>query len=213
MKSKRAYEMTGRAAAAAATKARIRAAAVALYTAQPIETFTLDDVAARAETTVQTILRGFGSKDALIYEALGDMASDGIALKPTPQGDVAAAVRAFHDIYEAMGDLVMQRLSDEQRRPALKAGLDAGRKNHRDGVKTAFASELKAVSGSKRTQLLTILVVATDVYVWKLLRRDMAMSRNAAEAIVCRMIEGALGEQQHGKHSVVELVGRRQSAT
>ena len=95
---------------------------------------------------------------------------------------------AFFDIYESIGDLVMQRLDDERRRPALKPSLDQGRDNHRDGVKTAFAPQLAQLHGHARAQLLAILIVATDVYVWKLLRRDMGLGRSAAEAIVRKMI-------------------------
>jgi len=214
VKRTRPYLMTTRAAKAEATRARIRAAAIALYTDRPIEDFTLEEVAKRAETTVQTVLRAFGSKEELVYEALDDMAAGGVALRQTPAGDVAEAVRAFHDIYEAMGDLVIQRLADEHRRPALKSGLEAGRRNHRAGVEAAFAPYLARVSRAARTRLLTILIIATDVYVWKLLRRDMALSRTAAEAIVCRIIEGVTQrERANGENSLVELVGRRKPAS
>jgi hypothetical protein len=58
--------------------------------------------------------------------------------------------------------------------------------------------------------LLTSLIIATDVYVWKLLRRDMALGRSEAEAIVCRIIEGVTQQERaHGENSLVELVGRR----
>ena len=190
MKPTRPYTMTARAAKAEATRARIRKAAITLYLDRPIEDFTLEEVANGAQTTVQTVLRAFGSKEELVYEALDDMAAAGVALRQTTPGDIAEAVRAFHEIYEAMGDLVIQRLADEHRRPGLKPGLEAGRRNHRAGVETAFAPQLARVSGIARTRLLTILLAATDVYVWKLLRRDMALSRTDADAIVCRMIEG-----------------------
>ena len=131
MKLSRPYLMTARAAKAEATRARIWAAAIKLYTDRPIEDFTLEEVAKRAETTVQTVLRAFGSKEKLVYEALDDMAAGGVALRQTPAGDVAEAVRAFHDIYEAMGDLVIQRLADEHRRPALKPSLEAAPKPSR----------------------------------------------------------------------------------
>src|SRR5580693_9185589 len=63
---------SARAAKAEATRARIRAAAIALYTDRPIEDFTLEEVAKRAQTTVQTVLRAFGSKEELVYEALDE---------------------------------------------------------------------------------------------------------------------------------------------
>jgi len=212
--TKRSYTMTRRAEAAAATRQRILDSAVRLYCDRRIEDFTLDEAARRAGATVQTVLRAFGSKDELVYAALEELAASGVPIKPTPPGDVAAAVKAIYDIYEGMGDLVIQRLNDERRRPALKPGLDQGRENHRDVVKTLFAPQLERQSGGARAQLLNILLVATDVYVWKLLRRDRVLSRAAAEAIVCRMIEGVTNEERaHGKDFMAELVGRREPAS
>jgi AcrR family transcriptional regulator len=216
-KTKRPYVMTARAAKAEATRARIRASAMHLYCDRAIENFTLDEVAQRAGTTVQTVLRAFGSKDRLIFEALDELAATGMPVKPTPPGDVAAAVKAVFDIYEAMGDLVIQRLNDERRRPALEPLLEKGRDNHRGLVKTLFAPQLERCSGSARAQLMHILLVATDVYVWKLLRRDRALSRPAAEAIVRRMIDSVTKDSKEetsdGKNLMAELVGRREPAS
>jgi AcrR family transcriptional regulator len=210
---KRQYVMTARAAKADATKARIRASAMEIHLQEPIEDFTLEAVASRAGTTVQTILRIFGSKDELVYAALEEMASGGVFLRPAQPGDIKAAVSAFFDIYESVGDLVMQRLNEERRRPALKPTLDQGRDNHRDGVRTVFAPQLDRVHGAARAQLLTMLVILTDVYVWKLLRRDMALSRPAAEATVRKMILGVTEQEKtHGTDTVAQLVGRREPA-
>lgn len=213
---KRPYVMTARAEKTEATRARIRAAALALYRGRAIDEFTLEEVAHRAGTTVQTILRAFGSKDELVYAALEDMAAGGVFLKPSAPGDVTGAVAAFFDIYESVGDFVMQRLDEERRRPALKASLDQGRNNHRDGVRTVLAPQLDRLKGAARAELLNILVVLTDVYVWKLLRRDMGLSRAAAEAAVRRMIAGVIEqpmsdrtEHAHGTDALAELVGRR----
>jgi AcrR family transcriptional regulator len=209
---KRPYLMTTRAAKAEATRARIRACTLALYRDRSLEDFTLEDVARHAGTTVQTVLRAFGSKDELVFSALEETAASGVPLKATPPGDVAAYVNAIFDVYEAMGDIVIQRLNDERRRPALKASLDRGRKAHRDGLKAALAPQLASQSASAQIQVLHMLMVVTDVYAWKLLRRDSNLNRSAAEAIVCRMIESVtLTEATHGKDLVAELVGRRQS--
>jgi AcrR family transcriptional regulator len=212
-KRKRTYVMTARAAKAEATKARIRASAMEVYLQEPTEDFTLEAVASRAGTTVQTVLRIFGSKDELVYAALEEMAAGGVFLRPVQPGDIKSAVSAVFDIYESVGDLVMQRLNEERRRPALKPSLDQGRENHRDGVKMVFAPQLERLHGAARAQLLTILVILTDVYVWKLLRRDMALSRPAAEATVRKMILGVTErEKAYGTDSLAELVRRREPA-
>ena len=205
--------MAARAAKAEATKARIRVSAMELYCQRPIEDFTLEEVAGRAGVAVRTVLRAYPSKDELVYAALDEMAAGGVYLKPTSPGDIKAGVSAFFDIYETVGDLVLQRLSDERRRPGLKPSLDQGRENHRHGVKVIFAPQLEQRRGTARAELFNMLVVITDVYVWKLLRRDMALTRPAAEAIVRKIIFSIIeGENVDGTDSLAELVGRRQPA-
>lgn len=186
--------MTARAQKARATRDRIRDAAMALYSERPLEDFTLDDVARRAQTTVQTILRAFGSKEDLVLAALTALTQAGAALKPAQPGDAAAAVRAIFDIYETVGDVVIARLGDERRHPALKTSLDEGRAGHRDWVAQAFG-----VSMSAHPELFEMLNVITDVYVWKLLRRDRGLDRDAAESIMLKMISSVLKEARDGK--------------
>lgn len=214
---KRPYLMTARAAKARATRERIIVAAIALYRERTLEDFTLEDVAGRADTTVQTVLRVFGSKEDLLFAALYAMAEGGTNLKATRPGDVAAAVREIFDVYEGMGDLVIRRLAEEARHAGLKPILDKGRDNHRSWLMDVFAPQLAKLKGSQRAQLLDILITATDVYVWKLLRRDRGLSRPAAEAVVRRIISSVTrevpNESEGGEDSLAQLVRRRQPAT
>jgi AcrR family transcriptional regulator len=218
---KRTYVMTARSAKAEATRRRICESVIGLYRERSFNDFTLDDVAARAGTTVQTVLRAFKSKDNLVVEALDrltrrdspDMAGRPGGFMPSPPGDVAAAVASIYDVYETIGDLVIRNLSEEARNPALKPTLELGRKNHRIWVKEVFAPQLKACGGSARNQLFQCLIVATDVYVWKVLCRDQRLSRPMAEAVVRQMIAALTSkEKSDGTVSVAELVGRRQPA-
>ena len=213
MKSKRTYSMTRRAEKAQATRSAILDGAVALYSGRSIEDFTLDEVARLAGTTVQTVLRAFESKENLLLAALHRFAEGGASLKPTPPGDVAAAVGAIYDLYETMGDFLMQRLADERRRPAMKPDLDVGRANHRTWVKIIFAPVVEPLGKAARAEALDALTAATDIYIWQKLRRDMGLDRNAAEAVVRRMILGAtMREDTNGEYPVAQLVRRRQPA-
>lgn len=213
MKTKRSYVMVNRAAKAQATKQRICDAAVRLYHERTIEDFTLDEVGAGAGTTVQTVLRAFGSKEGLLQAALAETAARGATLKSTPPRDIPAAIGAIVDVYETMADLLTRRLADEARHPALKSSLDKGRANHREWVKTVFAPYLEPLQGSQRTELLDTLVAATDFYVWKLLRRDRGLSRAATEAVMRKIVRSVTQQEaSHGKNSLVELVGRREPA-
>ncbi len=211
--TKRPYTMTRRAETAAATRLRILEGAVQLYCDRRIEDFTLDEVARRAGATVQTVLRAFGSKENLLLAALARLAEGGVPLKPTPPGDVGAAVGAIFDLYESMGDVLMQRLADERRLPAIKPTLDQGRANHREWVEDIFAPALKGCRDAERAEILDALDVATDIYVWEKLRRDIGLARDAAEAVVRRMVLSLVKrEDDDGEDSLAQLVGRRQPA-
>lgn len=202
--AKRRYTMTSRAAKAQETRERIRESAIGIYRDNGIEGFTLDAVAHRARTTVQTILRAFGSKEELVLAALEAMADTAATIKPTKPGDVAAAVHATYDLYETIGDLLIARLGEEHRYPSLKPLLELGRAGHREWVETAFAPYVE-----NRPDVFEMLNVLTDLYVWKLLRRDRRLSRAAAERLVVYMITSIVKEHTNGKTALAQLVGRR----
>ena len=67
---RRPYRMLARANAAEATLHRVLDAAVELFTDHPYEEVSLDLVAAQAGVSKRTILRRFGSKEALFGESL-----------------------------------------------------------------------------------------------------------------------------------------------
>jgi hypothetical protein len=54
--------------------------------------------------------------------------------------------------------------------------------------------ELDRQSPSRRTALLDALVVATDLYVWKLVRREMRRPVSAYKAIAKNLVHAALRE-------------------
>jgi AcrR family transcriptional regulator len=187
--------MSTRAAQAEATRERIRQAAASLYRERALDNFTLEEVAKRAGITVQTVLRAFKSKDQLIMTALRVLADETQPIKiPRVPGDVAEAVTIFFDLYEEVGDFVIQQLGDEPRLPGIKSDLDAGRQGHANWVEEAFAPQLTRQSGEARACLFHALMVATDVYVWKLLRRDQKLDRADAEAVMRQLINGVVRE-------------------
>jgi hypothetical protein len=79
-------------------------------------------------------------------------------------------------------------LSQEDRVPGLRAFTEGGRRYHRDWVARMFKPQLAGLRGAARERRLTALVVATDLYTWKLLRQDLRLERKEAERIVCEMI-------------------------
>jgi len=188
--------MTARAESAAATKQSILESAHRLLLAHSFEEMTVDIVAAGADTTARTVLRLFGSKEELLAQALHSLGQFGLA--PITTDDVEALVKGAYDFYEKVGDTVIRWLADEPRIAAMHEHLNIGRQHLRAWVAEAFVSELGQLQGSAQRELHDALIVAFDVYTWKLLRRDFGLSRRAAQATTLRIIRGLIGGYKDG---------------
>jgi AcrR family transcriptional regulator len=190
----RPYRMGPRAASAAATGARILDAAEALFWERSMQEITLDQVAERAGVTVQTVIRRYKSKDGL-FEAAAERQTGRVAGQrdTAPAGDVEAAVRILVDHYEELGDRVLRLLGEEDRVPGLRKLTDRGRDYHRVWCERVFDAALTDLSGAARARRLGQLIAVTDVYMWKLLRRDRALSRRQTELAMRELLEPLTG--------------------
>ena len=179
---------------AAATRERVLAAAWQHFSERPYDTVRLTDIAGRAGVTVQTLHAHFGAKDALFVAAWGwKMAPEGARRDAAPVGDVRKAVRVLYDSYEVDGDAALRLIAEEDRIPAVREMADSGRAWHRGWVERTFAPLLDGLTGAARERRLVALIVATDLLVWKLLRREMVLDRRTAERIVTEMITASKG--------------------
>jgi AcrR family transcriptional regulator len=151
----------------------------------------LEAVAAKAGVTKQTVLRHFGSKDGLL-EAVLRRTSEIVRREraQAPVGDVPGAVRNLIVHYERWGDAVMRVLAEEHRSPLVRKMTDRGREVHHEGVARTFEPQLTQLDDQTRRRRMAQLVAVCDVYVWKLLRRDMRLSVPDAEIALIEIIEG-----------------------
>ena len=192
MKTTRTYTMRARAAAVEDTRARIQEALFDLGTQRLFPDISLDDVARAAGVSVQTVLRHFGSRADLIEAAI-DFAIDRVASeRPKPVGDVDAAMAALVDHYEQLGDIAMLMLAQEKSDPQVGRLTERGRRMHREWVAEVFAAP---VGGDERT--IDLLVVATDIYTWKLLRHDRGLTRSQTQERMTALVEAVLATRQH----------------
>jgi AcrR family transcriptional regulator len=182
--------MTVRAESAARTGERILDAAVELFWEHPTDRLSLEDVATRADVSVQTVIRRFGGKEGLLVAAAEREARRVGAQRATaPVGDVAGAVQVLVDHYEEMGDRVLAMLGAEQRVPGLAPLIDRGRRVHRDWCRVTFAPALSTRRGIEHARLLAQLVAVCDVQTWRLLRRDAGLSRRQTERALIELLE------------------------
>lgn len=185
----RAYRSEVRAAAAAETADRILEAAIDRFSTEPYESVALEDVAEDAGVAVRTVIRRFGSKEDL-FVAAGVRAGQRMQAHrdQAPVGDVRAAVRNLLEHYEEWGDQRLLMIAQEHRIPAIRRDTQKGRAYHRQWVERAFAPLLEQRAASASERRVLALVAATDVYVWKLLRRDLGLGMTETQNVIATLI-------------------------
>ena len=70
--------------------------------------------------------------------------------------------------------------------------VERGRALHRAGTETGFAPYLDPLAPAEKRRTVDALVVALDVYTWKLLRRDMDRSRHDTETTIRTLVDAIL---------------------
>ncbi len=194
-RARRPYRMTARADAAEGTATRILDAAEELFWSRPVQKISLDAVGARAGVTTQTVIRRFGSKEALVAAAANRAVERVVRQRDeAPVGDVAGAVANLLDHYEEMGDRALRLLAEEDTSPTMAEIAEIGRTMHRRWVARTFAPQLARCAPAARRRRLAQLVAVTDVYVWKLLRRDAGLSRPQLARAIEELV---LGLEEH----------------
>lgn len=187
----RPYKQVARARAQQRTRDALIDAASEELSKGGLAKASLQTVAAKAGVTKQTVLRHFGSKEGLI-EAAMRRASDIVRRERAgaPIGDIPGAVRNLMEHYERYGDRMMRVLAEEHRIPLMQRITDRGREVHREWVARTFEPQLANLSDEVRLRRMAQLVAVCDLYVWKLLRRDMELDVPETEVAVIELIEG-----------------------
>ncbi|HEX4837707.1 MAG TPA: TetR/AcrR family transcriptional regulator [Solirubrobacteraceae bacterium] len=186
----RTYKQVARAQAQQRTREALLDAANEELSKDGWSRASLEAVAAKAGVTKQTVLRHFGSKEGLIEAAIRHISE--IVRRErarAPIGDLPGAVRNLMDHYERWGDLVMRALAEEHRTPLVRRITDRGREVHSEWVAQTFEPQLAKLSGETRERRMAQLVAVCDVYVWKLLRRDIKLGVPEAETALVELVE------------------------
>lgn len=187
---KRQYRMEARARSTEATREAILDAVEVAFEELFYDEITLAAVAERAGVSVQTVIRHFESKDRLFVTSMLHVGNKmGADRGLVPVGDVKKIVDDLVDHYEKYGNRVLRILTQEDREPNLKQIADIGRVFHSQWCEEAFAPGLKGLRGAKRERRLAQFVTCTDIYVWKILRRDRGLSLTETKLAMRELIE------------------------
>ncbi|RBQ15812.1 TetR/AcrR family transcriptional regulator [Spongiactinospora rosea] len=178
--SRRPYRMTARTAAMEVTRTRVMEAAAALWMRQWFDDVTLQHIADEAGVSVQTIVNHFGGKDGLADAVAERVASQTADARQAPAGDVAAIVAVLFADYERHSEANVLWTAQMDRVPVAAQVAAHARAQHRAWLERVFADRLPP-PGPEREHVLNLHHAVTDIYLWKLWRHDLGLSRVDAE--------------------------------
>jgi len=189
----RTYRMSARAEGVAQTRERLAAVAREHFVERPYDEVTLAEIARQAGVTTQTLLNHFSSKEGLLLALADSFTAEVDGLRGDPQpGDVPAAVRGLMRQYERYGDANVRMAVLADRIPAIGELVERGRTNHLAWIERVFGHQLPTERVARRRAAAQVYA-ATDVFTWRLLRRELKHSRADASAVIESMLRAAVG--------------------
>lgn len=190
----RSYRMTARADAAERTGERIIDAMLARYAATPYDRIRLEDVAADAEVSAQTVIRRFGSKHGLlaatVERELGKIGAErAAALGESPASTLHALVR----YYEDYALLILKVYAEAHQAPGVPELAARGREFHVRWCHQAFGDALvPGLDEETRNRRLAQIVAICDATTWRILRQDGGLSPEQVEVALTEMLDPLL---------------------
>lgn len=184
----RPYRQRARARATEETRARILAAAGELLERRPAAAVSLEAVAAAASTTVPTVLRHFGTKEAIVVEALSAAVTRLRAARPGVRGgDPLAAAAVLAAEYEEHGALL--RAVEAATPHARRELVEAPRRLHRDWLARTFARTLSPLPPVVHRRRLAQLVAVSGPAPWRALREAERLTPAQAQAALAELLQ------------------------
>lgn len=200
MKTTRSYEQTARRAATERTRTAILDAGLDLGREKLTVEIVLSDIADRAGVSVQTVLRHFGSREGLL-DALQQHGAARVGdQRRAPVGDLETDLRVLVDHYELWGDMSLTLLAQERTDERSRAVTTTGRAMHRAWVTDLIVPLVAPAGAAPPDDVVDELVVVTDVYAWKLLRRDRGLSRAETEHRMLSLARAVIEHHRAGAH-------------
>jgi len=196
-KPKRRYNMDARAEMVTANEKRIMESIFELWKKLSLHEITLEMVARDSGVTVRTILRKFGSKEGLITACVEkDISTIKKERDTATVGDYLGALKILLKDYEQFGDAVIRTLSIEHELPIAHKILENGRDYHKDWCKRVFGPFLPNSDTAEYELKLLSFITATEIYLWKLLRRDLHKSQESTLSVFKALVEGLIDQRK-----------------
>lgn len=195
MKDKtRSYQKKARAESEKETGEAILDAALKAFSNELFDRVTLQQIARDSGVTVQTVIRRFGSKEELFEHLANREGKRIITDREVPEDEgLSAALAALVKHYERDGDMMINFICQEQHFELIRKIVERGREVHREWVETHCRSLLSGIKGKERVRISHAAITATDLYTWKLLRRDNGLEPDEVVEIMQKLLNGLNG--------------------
>lgn len=189
----RGYRQVARAHGQERTRAALLDAAERAVFAGRFEIVSLEELAAAAGVTKQTLLRHYASKEGLL-EASALRARERIAAQRfrAPAGEVAGVVDNLLEHYEQDGERSLALAALEGRGGAIDDILARAKQLHYAWVEHAFAPQLERLGGRARGRRRAALIALCDVHTWRLLAHDLGLPRAEVRRTLIETLERLL---------------------
>ncbi len=162
-----------------------------LWDQHSIKDITLEMVGKEAGVTTRTIMRKFGSKEGLLNESLPELtAKIESNRKVTKPGDIDAILNTLLSNYESMGEAAIRTIFLEPELEIARKIGAKGRELHRKWCIQMFSPHLPEPESPEYESRLNSFIAATEIYLWKLLRKDLNLSKAQTFAVFKNVIEG-----------------------
>ena len=186
----RKYRMSARADAAELTGQRIIDCMLERLRTTPYERIRLEDIAADAGVTSQTVIRRFRSKPMLMTTTV-ERELQRIALKREAalRTSSTETIRALVQHYDEYGVLILKTYSEAALVPGLPEIVARGRSYHLDWCRRAFSEHLppRSDDASQQRRLAQIVAIC-DATTWRILRFDGNLSSDQTELAITELM-------------------------
>lgn len=182
--------MNSRAEAAERTGERLLDAMLDRFGTTPYERIRLEDVAADAEVTVQTVIRRFGGKPGLLAAVFArELGRIGAARDAAAHAAPAATVAALVQHYERYGLLILKSYAEAPMVPGLPELAARGRAFHVDWCRRAFLDHLEPSDDDTRARRLAQVTAVCDATTWRVLRQDGGLDPAGTELALVELLQ------------------------
>lgn len=186
----RGYRMTARAEAAERTGELIIDAMLQRFSKQPYDQIRLEDVAADAAVTVQTVIRRFGSKHKLLGATVEREMTRLAADRAAAIGDnPTSTLHALTRYYENQGLLILKLYAEADQAPGVPELTARARAYHVNWCREAFSDALAHIKDAAiRQRRLAQAVAICDATTWRILRFDGGLSPDQTELALLELL-------------------------